>query len=112
VGVAAVVLVLITVLAGTLVLADLAPGAGAGRLVGTHVGAALGGALLLCAGAFAGSAALEWVSAGALVAAGAAGLAVYRRTRGIAGVSNAALLAHGTAAGLTVAFTVLAALRV
>jgi hypothetical protein len=111
-GVAAVVFVLVTVLVGTVVLADLGAGAGGGRLIGGHVALALAGALVLCAGAFAGSVPIEWGSLALLVAAVAAGVALYRRTRPAAGVSTGVLIAHGAGAGLTVVFLLLAVLRV
>ena len=109
---AAVVLALLTVLVGTLVLADLGSGSGGGRWIAGHVASALAGAVILSAGAFVGSRALDGVSVAVLVLAVGCGIVLYRSTRGRTAVSTGILVVHGAAAGLTIAATVLAALRV
>jgi hypothetical protein len=110
VGISAVVGVLVTVLVGALVLADLEPGTAPGRLVAGHVSIALGAAVVVCVAAFGGSAGVAWAGLIVLLAAGGVGLRLYTTTS--TGVSPGVLVAHGAVAGLTCVLVLLAALKV
>jgi hypothetical protein len=110
VAAAAVVGVLLTVLIGTLVLADVKPGVLPGRLVGGHVALAIGAAVVVCVAGFAGSSALVWAGLLVVLVAGAVGLRLY--TTDTAGASPGILVAHGAAAAVTALLLLLAAFRV
>jgi hypothetical protein len=109
-GLAAVVFIVIAVLVGTIVLADLAPGPGLRRVAGTHVTIALLAAVLVCVAAFAGGAPVAWLAVAAVAAAVSLGVVTWRRSLGgPTRVSAGLLIAHGAAAGLTLLFALLLA---
>ena len=116
VGAAAISFAILTILIGTLVLADLGPGPAIRRLVSGHVLLALLGALVLAVAAFGSSAAVTATSLVILLVAVALGVLTWRRTTADPGaakkpVSNGMLIAHGAGAALTIVFVVLAAAR-
>lgn len=109
-GLVAVVSVLVAVLVGAIVLADLAPGPGLRPVAGAHVTVALVAAGLVCIAAFAGGAPVAWLAVVGIVAAGSLGLLTWRRSLGgPTPVSRGLLIAHGAAAGLTLLFALLLA---
>jgi hypothetical protein len=109
-GAAAAGFVFLTVLIGALLLADLAPEGSVRWLVSGHVVLALIAAIVVCVAGFGGSGAVGVGALVLLLGAVGLGITVYRRSAG-SSVSKGMLIVHGAAAGLTILFTVLVAVR-
>ncbi len=111
----AVLAIFFGVLVGVFLLAEVADLAHLRRLKIAHVSLALVAAGIVCASAArATSAALAWVAALAVVAAGSAGLIMWRRSltgspEGGARAPRGLVVAHGAAAAIALVLTVLAA---
>ncbi len=113
-AIGAVLCVFVAVLIGTLLLADLAAGTALRRLVASHVTLALVATVVVCAAAFTSSAPLAWLAAAVVVAAASVGVVTWRRSHvqpSPSGASGALLIAHGTAAALSIALAIVAAVR-
>ena len=116
----AVIAVGLAVLVGTLLLADLPPGAGLGGSIALHVTTALLATSLVCAVAVGNSGLLAGTALAVLVGAVGLGIRLYRRVaRAVEAksvvppdgierrVSPALLVVHGAAAGAAVVLTLL-----
>jgi hypothetical protein len=114
VAVGAVLAIFLGILVGALLLADVAGIAGLGPFKTVHVLLATVAAAIVFVAAFTSSAPLAWVAALAVVFAGSAGLATWRRSvrapaDGRPAPSPALLLVHGAAAVLALVCIVVAA---
>ena len=102
------------VLAGTLLLADVAPIAGVRRGVVLHLVLAVIATAVVCVAALAASSALAWVGVVAVGAAATAGVVLWRRVGRVEDrrpAPKALLVFHGAMAGLAALLILIAAAR-
>ena len=113
-AVAAVLAIFAGILVGALLLADVADIAGLGPFKAVHLLLAAVAATLVFVAAFTSSAPLAWLAALAVICAGSAGLATWRRSLaappdGRPPASPFLLVVHGAAAAAALACIVVAA---
>ena len=101
-GVAALILLILAVLAGTALLAELGPGLRERRplvaVVSTHVVVATASVVVWLVAMVTSNAALGWLAAGGLVVVAALGTTALVRSRALAASSPAVVVVHGTMA--------------